>query len=146
MLLKAPGDAQRGGALLTPTGKAGACLACHFVAGNGRDFGPDLSKVGSRLSREQILESLIKPSVAIADGFGAVTLTLQDKTVHMGFVVKETPATVTMKLPTGQSVEVQKAQISSRQSLPVSLMPEGQLQAFTAQEAADLIAYLAGLK
>jgi putative heme-binding domain-containing protein len=52
-----------------PTGKAAACTACHFLHGTGRDFGPDLSKVGARLSPEQILESLLTPSKTLADGY-----------------------------------------------------------------------------
>jgi hypothetical protein len=41
---------------------------------------------------------------------------------------------------------LKKAEIQSEQTLPVSLMPEGLLQSFTAQAAADLIAYLGALK
>jgi hypothetical protein len=50
-----------------------------------------LSKVGSRLTREQILESLHQPSKAIAKGYETWTLTLKDGSVQTGFVVN--PAT-----------------------------------------------------
>jgi cytochrome c1 len=36
--------------------------------------------------------------------------------------------------------------IQTEQTLPTSLMPEGLMQGFTAQEAADLVAYLSSLK
>ena len=34
----------------------------------------------------------------------------------------------------------------SEQPLPMSLMPEGLLQSFTAQEAADVVEFLTGLR
>jgi hypothetical protein len=40
-LLSLSGDVKRGQALLSPTGALATCLACHFVNGTGRDFGPD---------------------------------------------------------------------------------------------------------
>jgi putative heme-binding domain-containing protein len=53
---------------------------------------------------------------------------------------------VTLKVPTGQPQIFERAQIRSQKVEPMSLMPEGLLQSMTAQEAADVIAFLAGLK
>ena len=145
-LLAAPGDAKRGGELVSMTGKLAACLACHIVHGTGRDFGPDLSKVGGRLSREQILESLHMPSKVIAKGFEPWVVTLTDGSAQTGFMLKASDAEITLKLPTGQPMTMARDQIKSQQPQPVSLMPEGQLQSLTEQEAADVITYLAGLK
>ncbi|MDB6136939.1 MAG: hypothetical protein JWO94_11, partial [Verrucomicrobiaceae bacterium] len=145
-LLALKGDAARGSELFTPTGKAAACLACHFLNGNGRDFGPDLSKVGTRLQMQQIVEAVLSPSKTIASGFNAVTVTLQDGSMQMGFVVKRDASQLTLKIATGQAVPINTSQVKSEQALPVSLMPEGLLASFTAQEAADLLAYLGSLK
>jgi putative heme-binding domain-containing protein len=145
-LLDAQGNAKRGGELVSMTGKLAACLACHIVNGIGRDFGPDLSKVGARLTREQILESLHRPSKAIAKGYETWIITLKDGGVQSGFVVNPGDAVITLKLPTGQPQKIERDQIKSQQPQPLSLMPEGLLQSMTEQEAADIIAYLAGLK
>lgn len=145
-LLTVPGDAKRGGELLSMTGKMAACFACHIVNGTGRDFGPDLSKVGSRLTRGQILESLHQPSKAIAKGYKTWVVTLKDGSAQSGFLIPSGGADITLKLPSGQPLTIARDQIQSQQPQPVSLMPEGLLQALTQQEAADLIAYLAGLK
>lgn len=145
-LLAAQGDAQRGAALVSMTGKMAICLACHIVKGSGRDFGPDLSKVGARLTREQILESLHQPTKTIAKGYETWTLTLKDGSVQTGFVVNPGAGNVTLKLPTGQPQTFDRAQIRSQKVQPVSLMPEGLLQSMTAQEAADVIAFLSSLK
>ncbi len=145
-LLATQGDAKRGAELVSMTGKLAACFACHIVNGIGRDFGPDLSKVGSRLTREQLLESLHQPSKAIAKGYEPWLITLKDDSVQTGFLVNAGDATITLKLPTGQPQTIERAQIKSQQAQPISLMPEGLLQSMTEQEAADIIAYLAGLK
>jgi putative heme-binding domain-containing protein len=140
------GDAKRGSELFSPIGKAAACLACHFINGSGRDFGPDLSKVGARLTKPQIIESLLTPSKVIAQGFQPVVISMNDGTAQTGFVVKRDDAVVSLKIATGQTLPLKKADIKTEQTLPISLMPEGQLQSLTAQEAADLVEYLAQLK
>ena len=61
-LLAMTGDAKRGAAVLSLQGKLGACYACHFINGTGRDFGPNLSHVATRLQRGQILERILTPS------------------------------------------------------------------------------------
>ena len=140
------GDAKRGAELFSPTGKSATCLACHFINGSGRDFGPDLSKVGVRLNKTQILESLLTPSKVIAQGFQPVVITMNDGTVQTGFVVKRDDVMVSLKIATGQTLPLKHADLKSEQTVPISLMPEGQLQSLTAQEASDLVEYLAGLK
>jgi putative heme-binding domain-containing protein len=145
-LLSLTGDAKRGSAMLTPTGSLATCLACHFVNGTGRDFGPDLSKVGSRLTKEQLLENLLHPSKQIAQGYAAYTAEMTDGTVQMGFAVKQTKDETVLKLATGQSITLRAADLKSLKPLPTSLMPEGLLQSLTAAEVADLLAYLASMK
>ena len=44
----------------------------------GSDVGPNLTGVATRLTREQILESLLEPSARIAAGYGTVGITLKN--------------------------------------------------------------------
>jgi len=144
-LLAMKGDGAHGGQVLSLQGKLGACYACHFINGTGKDFGPDLSHVGARLSKAQILESILQPSKVIAQGFAAVALEMKDGTSYLGFVVNEEPEMLHLKTATG-SVDVKKAELKKLTKLPASLMPEGQFASLTAQEAADVLAFLSGLK
>lgn len=145
-ILALNGDAKRGGELIAPTGKLAVCLACHFVKGTGRDFGPDLSVVGTRLTPEQILESIVSPSKTLAQGFAAYQAQLPDGSTQTGFVASQTANAVILKLATGQSVTLPRDQLATLKPMPGSLMPESLLQSLTPQEAADLVAFLASLR
>lgn len=144
-MLAMKGDSAHGAQVLSLQGKLGACYACHFINGTGKDFGPDLSHVGTRLTKAQILESILQPSKVIAQGFAAVAVETKDGTSYLGFVVNEEPEMLHLKTATG-SVDVKKAELKKLTKLPASLMPEGQLAGLTAQEAADVLAFLSGLK
>ena len=145
-LLTMSGDAKHGSELVSMTGKLATCLACHTLKGSGRDFGPDLTQVGARLNREQILESLMKPSAVIAPAYLAHSVELNDGRMQTGFVIERNAQTLQLKLITGTTESHPLAAVKSDQTLSASVMPEGLLQSITPQEAADLIAYLASLK
>ena len=44
------------------------CKACHRIEGGGATTGPDLNKVGSRLTREQLRSKLVNPQKRHAAG------------------------------------------------------------------------------
>ena len=50
--------------------EAAQCPRCHAIGGRGGDVGPDLQNVGERLSREELLQSLVDPGARIAEGYG----------------------------------------------------------------------------
>jgi putative heme-binding domain-containing protein len=145
-LLRRPGDPARGAALLAADGKLAACLACHFVQGRGRHFGPDLSHLGARQTAAQILDSILAPARVIDPLYRTTVLELKDGSSQAGFVRARGATEVLLTVPPGQSVKVRRDDIRSETTLATSLMPEGQLAGLTAQEAADLLAYLSGLK
>lgn len=39
----------------------GTCNKCHLVRGEGKQIGPDLTEIGSKLSREAMFESILYP-------------------------------------------------------------------------------------
>ena len=50
-----------------PTGQ---CTRCHNAGRGGGDVGPNLTKIATQLSRQELLESLVEPSKRIAPGYG----------------------------------------------------------------------------
>ena len=105
-----------------------------------------MSKVGARLNKDEIIESLLTPSKVIAQGFQTVVITLNDGSVQTGFIVKSEGDILILKTATGQTMPLKRSDLKGKQSPPTSLMPEGLLQGFTAQEAADLVEHLSILK
>lgn len=71
-LVSAGGDPAKGREIFLHHGAA-ECLRCHTVNGEGGTAGPDLSNVGSRLSREKIVESVVEPAAVLTPGFGEVS-------------------------------------------------------------------------
>jgi cytochrome c551/c552 len=46
-----------------------ACVACHKVAGQGGELGPDLSSIGASRDREYLRRSILDPAADVAEGF-----------------------------------------------------------------------------
>ena len=63
------GDAGRGNDIVFQN-SAAQCVRCHPFGDYGGNVGPDLSRIGAELSREEILESLVAPAARIAPGYG----------------------------------------------------------------------------
>jgi len=47
-----------------------ACTRCHSIRQGVEGVGPNLNGIGSALTREQLLQSLVEPAARIAPGFG----------------------------------------------------------------------------
>ncbi|MEC9056262.1 MAG: c-type cytochrome, partial [Verrucomicrobiota bacterium] len=45
------------------------CARCHAVKGEGGPIGPALDSIATRKQEDYILESLVDPGAAIAEGF-----------------------------------------------------------------------------
>ena len=45
------------------------CLACHKVAGQGGEIGPDLSNIGASKDREYLRRAILDPGADVAEGY-----------------------------------------------------------------------------
>jgi len=138
------GDAARGAtiAALPQT----ACLACHLIGDQGVDFGPALTEIGNKLSREALIESILDPAASISHGYKAWQLTLESGDSRAGFIISETEKELMLKEPSGIVVRLDVAEIKARTEIPGSMMPAGLQHTMTPAEFIDLIEYLASLK
>jgi cytochrome c551/c552 len=70
-------DAAPTGAPRAPFASAGAimgqlaCVACHKVAGQGGEIGPDLSSIGAGRDREYLRRAILDPAADVAEGYPA---------------------------------------------------------------------------
>jgi quinoprotein glucose dehydrogenase len=139
------GDSARGKKVFD-TQPVMACVRCHRVGTEGSsEVGPNLANIGQRQTREQLLESIIKPNARYALGFEAVLLTRQSGATLAGTVTAETDTVLTVRDADGKVTEVPKSDIARRGSAQ-SAMPEIYAAALSPGDLRDVIEYLAGLR
>ncbi|MBL9142632.1 MAG: NPCBM/NEW2 domain-containing protein [Verrucomicrobiaceae bacterium] len=141
-LMKLNGDASKGMTIFAQAG----CVACHRVKGQFIDFGPDLSLIGNKLSKDGLFTAILYPSAAIEHSFHGETITTKEGQTIVGYIVSETDSELTLKVAGGASMTVKKSSIVKKDEMKDSLMPPGLAGAIGAQGLADLVAWLQTLK
>ncbi len=138
------GDAERGRKLYRDNA-AVYCVRCHKVRGEGGEVGPELTGIGSKHPRTYLLESIVAPNLAIAQGFESVVLAKTDGTVVTGVLKSEDAKSIKVMTAEAKLIEVPKTDIEERQRGP-SAMPDDLSKKLTPAERRDLVEFLAGLK
>jgi putative heme-binding domain-containing protein len=139
--LRGAGDAARGRALFGSQ----SCRACHTVADGQAPKGPHLVDIGKRYGPAELVESILRPSAKIAQGYEAYNFAMADGRVVSGFVVTEGAAAVEVRESSGALHELKRALIEERRRQETSVMPEGLATALTPEQLSDLVAYLQSL-
>jgi putative heme-binding domain-containing protein len=133
----AKGDQSKGRAIF-----AGVCGQCHKLYGEGGALGPDLTGSG-RHDLNYLVENIVDPSAVVDAAYYLNILELKDERVLSGIIGAQSERTLTLRA-VGQETAIDKQDIKARKIMPLSLMPEGLLQAFTPEQQRDLLAYLMG--
>ena len=138
------GDARKGQQVLAQNPLA-ECTRCHAIRGRGADVGPELTKIGATLTRDQLFEALVEPNKRIPPGFGTVGITLKNGERVDGTLREETDTEVVV-LAGAPAVpkRLKKADIAERTD-PVSAMPPLGL-VLKPREVRDLVEFLSGLR
>jgi len=122
-----------------------ACLRCHKIQGEGGEVGPDLAGIASRKTREYLLESIVIPNKAVAEGFESVIVVTHNGDAYAGVVVKETDQELQINSPEEGVVTVKKADIESREAGLSAMLPE-LATILGPRDLRDLIAFLTTLE
>ncbi len=138
------GNAERGKRIFL-NNAAVYCVRCHKVKGEGGEVGPELTGIGTKHPRTYLLESIVAPNQAIAQGFESVILAKTDGTVVTGVLKSEDDKTVKLMTAEAKLIEVAKADIEERKR-GNSAMPEDLPKKLSRAELRDLVEFLAGLK
>jgi putative heme-binding domain-containing protein len=120
------------------------CIRCHNAGGDGGIVGPSLKGIGSRLTREQILQALIEPSARIAPGYGTVSLRLQDGQEVSGTLISENDHEIQLKTNEAEPLKIAISRIKSRENAPSGMPPMGSLM--SKREIRDVVEFLSSLK
>lgn len=122
------------------------CQSCHRIGNRGTQVGPDLDGIAKRYNRAKILESILNPSRMIDPAFTSHIVETVDGRILTGILVEKNGNQVVLKDLMGKTVRVPREDIEQMRPTRKSLMPELLLRDLTAQEAADLVAFLEELK
>jgi putative membrane-bound dehydrogenase-like protein len=121
------------------------CSTCHQVDNEGVNFGPDLSEIGSKLSKEALYTSILYPDQGISFGFEAYSIKLKDGSTAFGRIVSETADKIELQYMTNQQT-INKSEVVSKTKMETSLMPGNLQSSMTEQDLVDLVEYLQQLK
>ncbi|HZV06947.1 MAG TPA: c-type cytochrome, partial [Gemmataceae bacterium] len=143
-ILSLKGNAERGGKLFWSS--VMNCGSCHKIGDQGKAIGPDLSTIGKSRSREDLLESILEPSRRIEPKYAAYVVHTADGRSFTGVLVKRDAKELVLRDSQNQEITVAAKNVEQAHPSRTSLMPDGQLAGLTAQEAADLLEYLASRK
>ncbi|HEV3122618.1 MAG TPA: c-type cytochrome, partial [Isosphaeraceae bacterium] len=145
VLLRREGDPEHGREVFFRNGQ-NSCASCHRVQGRGQWVGPDLSTIGTKYGKDELLRSILNPGAAIGVSYQALIVAMADGRVITGLPVEETPEQLVLKTAEGQRINLRGSEIEDKKTSDVSLMPEGLAETMTDQDLVDVLAFLSGLK
>lgn len=146
-LLVRKGNVNRGRELMARTLKNdAACLKCHTIEGTGGKVGPDLSAIGAKASRENLLESILYPSRAINHQFQTWVVETKGGLVITGIIAEETPAQLVLRDANTKEYRVARTDIASKVKTEQSIMPDNLILYLPENDLLDLVEYLYSLK
>lgn len=118
------------------------CSACHKLADDGNDVGPNLLAVLPGKSAEDLLAALFDPNREVDPRYVSYQAVTADGRQVTGIVSVETPTSVTLRRADGAEDTILRANLESLRSTKLSLMPEGFEKQLAKQDVADLFAFL----
>jgi putative heme-binding domain-containing protein len=142
-LVKMKGQADHGKKLFFSTA---TCSKCHIVKNEGKEVGPNLSEIGSKLSKEAFLVAILDPSAGISHNFETYVATTDDGKVVSGLLVSKTDAEVVLRDANAIQHTLKMDSVEELRKLPTSLMPADLQKTMSAQDLVDIVEYLMTLK
>ena len=145
-LAKRKGNADNGKSIMmkSMTGET-QCMKCHMIRGQGGQIGPDLSMIGKKGSRENLIESMLYPSKAIADQYLSWKLDTEDGQSITGLLIQETETKLTIRDANGKDYNFPVKGTEKKKQL-ISIMPEGLIATLNEDQLIDLVEYMMTLQ
>ena len=142
-LAKQRGDVNRGREVFAKTGN---CAKCHRVGEEGKQVGPDLTEIGSKLSKPAFYESILFPSAGVSHSYETYAFVLASGNVVNGLLVSESNEGFTIKNSEGIEQKFAKSEVDEWKKINISLMPADIQKTMTKQELIDVVEFMTTLK
>ncbi len=117
------------------------CAKCHRFGDRGEVMGPDLTTLAKRLTRKEILQSILYPSHMISREYISHNIRLTDDRQIHGIVAPGAAGEKIVLNTDGEKVLIAEADIDQITPSKLSSMPDGALKDLSRQEIADLFVY-----
>ena len=143
VLVKKNGNASEGKKLYNAVA---TCSQCHQVGIEGKNVGPALTEIGSKLSKDALYASILAPSAGISHNFEAFAARTDEDEVIIGLKVSDTPESVTIRDAKGIERTILRKNLEEIKKQEKSLMPENLQETMNEQGLVDLVEYLVSLK
>ena len=134
------GDPVRGHAVFA--GKTGSCTSCHAMAYVGGRIGPDLSHIGAIRTPRDLLEAIVRPSASFVRSYEPSIVVTDDGRSFQGVVREEAGGALAVQTSATAVERVPREEVESIEPGRTSIMPQGYDKLFSAQDLADLVAFL----
>ena len=125
-------------------GKA-TCSNCHIVNQLGKNVGPDLSEIGSKLSREAMYTAILDPSAGISHNYENFSVLTLDGQVISGLKVSETDQVIVIRTADAVDRRIPKTEVDVVKKSDKSIMPENLHHSFDQKGLIDLVEYMTSL-
>ncbi|MEO6708956.1 MAG: family 16 glycoside hydrolase [Planctomycetota bacterium] len=138
-LEKLHGDAKNGERVFF--GATASCAKCHTLSGRGGDIGPDLTPLRKKYAAGAMFDAILNPSAGIAFGYDTWMFATDDERVVSGFLLADGEKVI-LKDTAGMRTMLEAKEIVARRKAKVSAMPDNVSAGLSAQELADVVAFL----
>jgi len=115
------------------------------MRGEGGATGPDLTQIGTKFGRYDLLYAIYSPNDDISDQYAFTLFHLEDGKKIAGRILSETADSIKIMpnpLNTSYTVQLLKSSVVKQELSPISPMPSGLLNRLNEKEIADLFTYL----
>lgn len=144
-ILGLAGDQERGKRVFFETSGV-SCKNCHRIQKEGKEVGPELTLIGKKLTRTQLLESILEPSKLIEPKYVTHLAEIDDGRTITGLLLSKDDNEVVLKDAQDKVTRIPVKKIEQLVPQRQSLMPDLLFRDMTAQQVADLLEYLSSLK
>ena len=135
-LLSYQGNAEKGRSVFDAY-----CQSCHQIRNEGIHFGPELSVIGDKLSKEGLFQAIIYPDQGINNGYEGYIIHLKEGGILTGLVLSETEDEILLRQVGGFDQEIRISEIKQIEMMEKSLMNE-LASVLTQEQLINLVDYL----
>jgi putative heme-binding domain-containing protein len=141
-LVEMKGDAKAGGLVFRNNNGGANCIGCHQIGDEGRQVGPPLTTIATKLSREQLFESVLTPSAAILMSYELWIVRTKDGDIKTGIKAEENDDHITLKDNNGDYIDIPIGKIAEKKQSALSMMPDDITKTLSIQDLVDVVEYL----